>query len=33
MLLLSGICREDSDLVELNTVLTRQPGMHAKAFV
>ena len=28
-LLLSGISREDGELVELNAVLKRQPGMHA----
>ncbi len=33
MLHLSGINREDGELVELNAVLKRQPGMHAKAFV
>jgi hypothetical protein len=33
MLLISGVSREDGELVELNAVLKRQPGMHAKAFV
>jgi hypothetical protein len=32
-LLLSGIRREDSELVELNAVLKGQPRLHAKAFV
>jgi hypothetical protein len=33
MLLLSGVSREDSELVELDAVLKRQPGTNAKAFV
>jgi hypothetical protein len=33
MLLLSGVSREDSELVELNAVLKRQPGMHEKTFL
>jgi hypothetical protein len=32
-LLLSGINREDGELVELDAVLEGQPGMHAKAMV
>ncbi len=32
-LLLSGVSKEDSELVELNAVLEGQPGMHAKALV
>jgi hypothetical protein len=33
MLLLSGISRGDGELVELDAVLKRQPGMHTKDFV
>jgi hypothetical protein len=33
MLLLSGVSREDGDLVELNAVLKGQPRLHAKAFM
>jgi hypothetical protein len=33
MLLLSGISREDGELVELDAVLEGQPGTHAKALV
>jgi hypothetical protein len=33
MLLLSGISREDGELVELDAVLEGQPKLHAKAFV
>jgi hypothetical protein len=32
-LLLSGVSREDGELVELNEVLEGQPRLHAKAFV
>ncbi len=33
MLLFSCVSREDSELVELNAVHERNPGMHAKALV
>ncbi len=33
MLLLSGVSREDGELVELNAVLEGQPRLNVKAFV